>query len=62
MCVGQIPEHVGEIDSGMAIGYFNMPPSLQWSDHDLILVRAPFFGDHGAVLALALQLLFSCCC
>jgi hypothetical protein len=33
ICIGQIPEHVGEIDSGVAIGYFDVPPTLQRRKH-----------------------------
>ena len=33
LCIGQITEQVGEIDGGVAIGYFNMPPSLQRREH-----------------------------
>jgi hypothetical protein len=50
MCIGQIPEQVGEIDGGVAIGYFNMPPSLQRREHHeqigcpipLVLIVMPY--------------------
>ena len=33
MCIGQILEHVGEIHGRVAIGYCNVPPALQRSEH-----------------------------
>ena len=33
MCIGQIPEHVGEIDGGVAIGYLNVSPTFQRREH-----------------------------
>jgi hypothetical protein len=33
MCIGQIPEDVGEIHGGVVIGYFDMPPTLQRREH-----------------------------
>ena len=31
--VRELLENVGVIDSGVAIGHFNMPPALEWSEH-----------------------------
>src|ERR1700729_1605435 len=33
MRIRQIPDHVGEIHGGVAIGYLNMPPTLQRREH-----------------------------
>jgi len=40
MCIGQIPEHVGEIHGCVAIGYLNMPPTLQRREHHEQIGRA----------------------
>jgi hypothetical protein len=33
MNIGQILEDMGEIHSGVAIGYCDVPPALQWPEH-----------------------------
>ena len=33
MRVGQVPEHVGIIDGGVAVGDLDMPPAFQWREH-----------------------------
>ena len=43
MCIGQVPEHVGEIHGGVVVGYLNMAPTLQRREHHEQIARAiPF--------------------
>ena len=43
MRVGQIPEHVGIIDGGVAVGDLDMPPALQRREHHEQIGRAVAF-------------------